>query len=179
MSAQPRPFGLMAEFDAVEPFLEACEKIRDAGFKRWDAHAPYPVHGLNDAMGIKHTRLPLLVLGAGLTGGSVGMGLQWWMNSHNYPLVISGKPLFGIPANIPIVFELTILFAAITAFVGMLAMNNLPLWYHPVFTSERFKRATSDRFFIVIESRDPKFDEAKTTAMLTSVGGTSIERVEE
>ncbi len=178
MSAQARPFGLMAEFERVEPFLAACEKVRDAGFKRWDAHAPYPVHGLNDAMGIKHTRLPLLVLGAGLTGGSVGMLLQWWMNSHNYKLVISGKPFFGIPANIPVVFELTILFAALTAFVGMLAMNNLPLWYHPVFTSERFRRATSDRFFIVIESTDPRFDETKTAAMLASAGGANVERVE-
>jgi hypothetical protein len=100
------------------------------------------------------------------------------MNAHNYKLVISGKPFFGIPANIPVVFELTILFAALTAFVGMLAMNNLPLWYHPVFTSERFRRATSDRFFIVIESADPKFDETRTAALLASVGGANVERVE-
>ena len=178
MMTRPRPYGVLAEFDSVESLLKACEQVRDAGFTRWDAHTPFPVHGLNDAMGIRQTKLPLLVLGAGMTGAALGLLLQWWMNAHDYRLVISGKPFFSLPANIPIVFEMTILFSAIAAFVGMLVFNNLPLWHHPVFQSERFRRATADRFFIVIEAGDPKFDEEKTGVYLQSLQGRQVERVE-
>jgi hypothetical protein len=174
-----RLYGLLAEFETVEEIISACEKVRDAGFKKWDAFAPFPVHGLNDAMGIKHTRLPLVVLGSGAVGAGCALLLQWWMDAHNYKFLISGKPFMSLPAFIPITFEITILFGAFAAFIGMLAFNNLPMYYHPLFRSERFRRATSDRFFIAIESGDPLFDEERTTQLLFGAGAHDIERVEE
>jgi len=172
-------WGILAEFQTVDLLLAAAEQVRDAGFKHWDAHAPFPVHGLNDAMGIRQTRLPLLVLGGGLTGGSLALLMQWWMNAVNYKYLISGKPFFSVPANIPIVFELTVLFAALSAFGGMLAFNNLPRFHHPLFRSERFRRTTQDRFFISIEARDPKFKAGPVREFLECLGSTHIELVEE
>lgn len=170
-------YGLLAEFQTVDGVVAAAERVRDAGYQKWDVHTPFPVHGLNDAMGIRSTLLPWIVLLGGLAGGGGAMLLQWWTNAFDYPLIISGKPLFSIPANIPITFELTILLAAITAFVGMLALNGLPQLYHPVFTSERFRRVTTDRFFIVIEAGDPRFDAVQTRALLSSLGASGIEEV--
>jgi hypothetical protein len=178
-AASPRLWGLVVEFETTEAILTAAEKVRDAGFRKWDVHTPFPVHGLNDAMGIRHTRLPLLVLAGGISGAGLGLLMQWWMNAHDYRLMVSGKPYFSIPANIPVMFELTILFSAIAAFIGMLAFNNLPMLYHPIFKSSRFRRATTDRFVIVVEADDPKFDPQRTTAFLESLGGSSVERVEE
>ncbi|HUU82644.1 MAG TPA: DUF3341 domain-containing protein [Phycisphaerae bacterium] len=177
---QPRAlWGCLVEFETVEELLAGAEKVRDAGYTKWDCHTPFPVHGLNDAMGIRPTRLPWLVFGAGVTGAAVGLALQYWTNAVDYPLVISGKPLFSLPANIPVIFELTILFAAITAFVGMLALNNLPQWYHALFHQPRFRRVTADRFMISVEARDPKFDPAETRALLESLGGSDVELVED
>jgi hypothetical protein len=117
------------------------------------------------------------VFGAGLTGATVGLALQWWTNAVNYPFLISGKPYFSLPANIPVTFELTILFSAITAFVGMLVLNGLPTWYRALFRSPRFRRATADRFFICIEALDPKFDRRGTKTFLESLGGSAVEEV--
>jgi len=178
-SREPSPFGLAARFDSVDTFLKACERVRDAGYRRWDAYAPYPVHGLNDAMGIRHTRLPLVVLGAGITGAGGALLLQWWMNAHNYPVIVSGKPFFSLPANIPIMFELTILLSALATFIGMLAFNNLPMLHHPVLNSPSFDRVTTDRFLIVIETRDPAFDESRTRALLEAASGAEIAWVED
>jgi hypothetical protein len=178
MSGGARLHGVLAEFPGPKALLEACERVRDAGFVRWDAYAPFPVHGLNEAMGIRPTRLPWLVLGAGVTGCVAGIGLQWWTNAVDYPFLISGKPLFSLPANIPVAFELTILLAAVTAFVGMLAFNGLPRWSHPLFKVERFRRSTTDRFFIAIEAADAKFELEKTEAFLRSLGAVALERVE-
>ena len=172
-------YGLMAEFTTVDEIMHAAEAVRDAGYQNWDCHTPFPVHGLNEAMGLKDTKLPLLVFGAGFTGAMAGLLMQYWMNAVDYPIVISGKPLFSLPANIPVIFELTILFSALTAFGGMIAMNKLPRHSHPLFSSERFRRVTDDRFFVVIEAEDPKFDEASTRSFLESLGGLGIERVEE
>ena len=127
----------------------------------------------------KYTKLPLLVLGGGLTGLGLALLMQWWMNAHNYPLLISGKPIFSLPANIPITFELTILFAALCTFVGMLVFNSLPQYHHPLFQSERFRRATQDRFFITIEASDPKFEEARVRSFLEQLGSVQVERIEE
>jgi hypothetical protein len=176
--APPRLYGLLAEFPGPEALLAACEKVRDAGFRKWDAHTPFPVHGLNDAMGIRSTTLGWLVFGAGLAGAVGGILLQWWTNAVDYPFLISGKPYFSLPANIPVAFELTILLAAVTAFVGMLAFNGLPRFHHPLLRSERFRRATSDRFFVSIEAADPLFEAARTEAFLRSIGGTDVESVE-
>ena len=172
-------WGYLAEFDSVEALLPAAERVRDAGFTRWDTHTPFPVHGLNDAMGVKATKLPWLVFVAGCTGALVGVLLQWWTNAVDYPVIISGKPFWSVPANIPVAFELTILFAAITTFVGMLAFNDLPRWYHALFRVRRFRRVTADRFFISIEAGDPRFDAVQTPALLESLGALHVEAVRE
>ena len=174
----PGLYGLLAEFPDPTALLAACEKVRDAGFRKWDAHAPFPVHGLNDAMGLESTKLPWLVLGGGVAGAAGGVLLQWWTNAFDYPFLISGKPYWSLPANIPVAFELTILLASVAAFVGMLAFNGLPRFSHPLLRNERFRRATQDRFFISIEASDPKFDPEETEAFLRSLGGAFVERVE-
>jgi hypothetical protein len=174
-----RLWGYLVEFERPEALLDAAEKVRDAGYTKWDAHTPFPVHGLNDAMGLRPTRLPLLVFGAGLTGTLTGLGLQWFTNAFDYPMLISGKPMFSLPANIPVMFELTILFAALTAFAGMIVLNGLPEWYHALFSRNRFRRVTADRFFISVEARDPKFLPTRTREFLETLGGTVIEEVQE
>jgi len=170
-------FGLLAEFETVDRLLVAAETIRDAGYTKWDAHTPFVIHGLDAAMGIKPTKLPFLVFGAGLTGTAAGIALQWWTNAVNYPFQISGKPLFSLPANIPVAFETTILFAAISALLGMLAFNRLPQLYHPLLANRRFARATDDRFFISVEAEDPEFDREKTSALLESLSDGTVEEV--
>ena len=177
--ASGRLYGLLTEFESPSALVEAVEQVRDAGFKHWDVHTPFPIHGMDDAMGIRGTQLPWIILGGGLTGLSLSTLMQWWMNAVNYPFHISGKPLFGLPANIPIMFELTVLFSAFAAFFGMWGLNGMPRLYHPLFTNKRFRRATQDRFFIVIEARDPQFDAAKTRAFLASLGGSPVEDVNE
>lgn len=171
--------GLMVEFDSVDALLHGAKRVRDAGYTDWDAYSPFPVHGLDQAMGMKRTRLPLLVFMCGFAGAVTGLILQWWTNAVDYPFIVSGKPLFSLPANIPVIFELTILFAAFGAFFGMIVFNGLPALYHALFTSRRFRRATSDRFFICIEATDPGFDAAATRKLLDSIGGTNIEEVED
>ena len=179
MSAAPPIYGLLAEFPTPDALLSASAAVRDAGFRDWDAHAPFPVHGLNEAMGLKPTRLPWVVLGAGTTGAVAGLLLQWWTNAFDYPYKISGKPFWSVPANIPVTFELTILLSAIAAFVGMLAFNGLPRFHHPLFSRSSFARATADRFFISIEASDPRFDAGRTEAFLRGLHAVSVERVED
>jgi hypothetical protein len=162
----------MVEFEDVDSFVDAAERIRDAGYSLWDAHSPFPIHAVEPAMGLRRTILPFIVLGGGVTGASLGILMQWWMNAYDYPLNISGKPLWSIPANIPVIFELTILLSALSAVFGMLALNKLPELSHPVFSSTRFKRVTTDRFFITVEAQDPVFDHKRTQALLESLGGT-------
>lgn len=171
--------GYLAGFDDVTSLLAAAEKVCEAGYKNWDCHTPFPVHGLNDAMGLRATRLPYFVSACGVIGLSLALLMQWWMNAIDYPFLISGKPLFSLPANIPIIFELTVLLSAFGVFFGMLAFNRLPRYHHPVFSSERFRAATSDKFFISIESSDPKFKEQGTLALLDSLGGYGVERLED
>lgn len=171
-------FGVLAEFPSPAALYHACERVRDAGYTRWDAHSPFPVHGLERAMGLRRSRLPWIILIAGLTGAVLGFGLQWWVHASAYPLVISGKPYFAWPAFIPITFELGVLFGALGAVIGMLAMNRLPMHYHPLFHSKVFERVTDDAFFISIESWDPKFDAAVTRSLLEGLGARSVELVE-
>jgi hypothetical protein len=178
-AAPPKLWGILVEFEDIHGFMVAAARVRDAGYKRWDTHTPFPVHGLNDAMGLKLTKLPLLTLAGGLTGLTGFMFIQWWMNAVDYPIIISGKPMWSIPANIPVAFEGTILLAAICTFLGMLALNNLPMHYHPLLNVKRFKGATTDRFYISIEAADARFDEAETLAFAESLGGDAVERVEE
>ena len=180
IAAEPETtfYGLIASFDKIDEFLAAVVKVREAGFSRWDTHTPFVVHGLDAAMGIKPTKLPFLVFGAGLTGCAAGIGLQWFTNAYDYPFLISGKPIFSLPANIPVAFEMTILFAAISALVGMLAFNGLPQLSHPLHSSRLMKRATDDRFLISIEAADPKFDPINTRELLESLEPLQVEAVE-
>ncbi|MGC4093657.1 MAG: DUF3341 domain-containing protein [Polyangiaceae bacterium] len=165
-SGPPPLHGLLAEYESPWDLVEASKKVRDAGYKRWDTYTPFPVHGIDGAMGIKMTILPWLVLGAALTGLGTAIWLQWWTNAVDYPWLISGKPFWSIPANVPIMFELTVLFSALTTLGGMLVLNGLPLPSHPLDLKERFARATDDRFFLLIEAADPKFDAKQTRSLL-------------
>jgi mono/diheme cytochrome c family protein len=179
MSDNTKQFAVLAEYETVDEILSAAAQVRDAGYTKWDCYTPMPVHGLDDAMGIKQTPLPWFTLCAGLTGGSLGVLMQWWMNAVDYPFITSGKPDWSLPANIPIVFELTILFSALTTFFAMWVMNNLPRWYNPLSHVERFARATDDRFFLAIETTDPQFDAASAEALLKQTGAHVIEPVED
>ena len=190
-AAAPRPklYGVLAEFHDPASLLHAAEKVRDAGYRWWDCHTPFPVHGLDKAMGIQRTILPLLVFGAGLTGTTVGFILQAFTNASSlsiwalvwvtgYPFLISGKPMLSLPAFIPVMFELTILLAATSCVGLMLLLNGLPWLSHPLLANKRFLRATDDRFFIVIQSRDPRFFRSRTEEFLKSLGAKAVEAVE-
>jgi len=173
----PRLWGYLVEFETPEALVAAARRMREAGMTRWDAHSPFPVHGLDEAMGLPRTRLPWVVFVGGLVGGCCGLLLQWWMNAVDYPYLVSGKPFFSLPASIPVMFELTILFSAFGAFFGMLAANGLPLPYHAVMTSPRFHRATADRFFISIEANDPRLDGADAKQLIESLAGGRAEEI--
>ena len=150
--------GIVAEYTSVDTLLEACRRIRDAGYVKTDAFTPFPVHGIDKALGIKPSILPWIVLGAGLTGTVTALVMQIWMNAIDYPYIISGKPYLSLPAFIPVAFELTVLFASFGAFFGMWALNGLPRFSNPVFTDPRFDRVTDDRFFLYVDSEDDRFD---------------------
>lgn len=169
--------GTYAEFDAVDPLLAACARIRDAGYTKTDAYTPFPVHGIEKALGIKPTVLPWISLVAGLTGTTIALVMQVWMNTIDYPYIISGKPFFSMPAFIPVSFELTILLASFGAFFGMLALNGLPKLSNPLFNSPRFDRATDDKFFLYIDAKDPRFDHAGVTRLLGELGGEHVHDV--
>jgi hypothetical protein len=167
----------LAEYESAGACVHAAEKLRDAGYAAFDAHTPFPVHGMDQAMGLPDSRLGWLVLPAGITGVSLGFLMIWWMNGVDYPLIIGGKPAFSIPSMVPILFELTILFSALTAVFGMFGLNQLPRHHHPIFNSDRFASATDDKFFISVESSDPKFNLEKTKKLLEATHPTNIELV--
>ncbi len=171
-------YGILAQFATPAALYHACERVRDAGFTRWDAHTPFPVHGLEGAMGIRRSPLPWIVLVTGLTGAALGFVLQWWVHTTAYPLVISGKPYNSWPAFIPITFELGVLFASLGAVFGMLGLNRLPMHHHPLFRSKVFESVTDNAFFISIESWDPRFDPTATRTLLESLGAQSVELLE-
>ncbi len=175
----PADWGLLAEYATPAAIYEACEKVRDAGYRRWDSYTPFPVHGLDKAMGLPPSRIPFIVAAAGFLGAGAGMLLQYYTSVVDYPWVVSGKPYFSWPAFLPITFELGVLFGAFGAVLGMLGSNRLPQLYHSLFHSKRFERATDDKFFIGIEATDPKFDLEKTAAFLREIGATHVERVKE
>ena len=180
--SEPEPVelvGLMAEYPTVDAVMSAAAKVRKAGFTRWDVHAPFPIHGIDAVMGTRPTILPWLVLGGGLSGLVGGLGLQWFCNAFDYPMLISGKPFFSLPANVPVMFETTVLAASLTAVFGMLGLNKLPMLYNPLFKSDRFRKVTDDKFFIVLDASDRRFDEAHATQLLTEAGATVVERVED
>ncbi len=170
-------YGVLAEYDSPHALYAACVRVREEGYTRWDAFSPFPIHGIDAAMGLRRSKIPWLVFACGMVGAAGAMLLQGWTSAVDYPLVISGKPFFSWPAFVPITFELGVLAAAAAAFFGMLACNQLPTLHHPVFYSRRFERATDDRFFVWIESWDPKFDATRTQAFLASLGAVHVELV--
>lgn len=174
-----RPAVYLAEFDKPDDVLHAAEKVRDAGYKKWDVHTPYPVHGMDAAMGMGDSRLGWIVFIMALTGLTAGAALITYTNGIDYPLIIGGKPPISLPSMVPVCFELTILFSALGCFFGMLGLNQLPRHNHPVFESERFKGFSTDKFFISVEAADPQFDVAHTRRFLESLHPTYVELVEE
>jgi hypothetical protein len=163
-----RLHGLMAEFDSPTALVEAATKARLAGYRSMDAYSPIPIEELDEALDLRRTRLPLLVLLGGIIGGLGGFGLQVWASAVAYPMNVGGRPIISWPQFIPVMFETTVLGAALTAFFGMWALNKLPQPYHPVFNVDAFTRASTDRFFLVIETADPRFDRTSTWNFLES-----------
>lgn len=169
--------GILAEYGDVTALVKASRVVRDAGYSRWDTYTPFPVHGIEKAMGIRMTRLPWIVLVCALTGLGLAIWMQWWMNAVDYPYISSGKPMWSIPANVPVYFELSVLFSAFASLISMLLLNNLPQPSHPLDLKERFAKATDDRFFLYIEAADPKFDDRDTRAMLQKTAAADVQDV--
>lgn len=176
-NADRKVYGLLARFEDPTGLLAAAHKAREAGYKRFDCHSPFPIHGMDEAMGMKRSPLGFLIGIMGLIG-LVGITiLIWWISTVGYPLVISGKPLFSYQAFVPVIFAVTILFAALTATFGMMGLNRLPKLFHPLFSSRQFNRVADDGFFISIEAEDQDFSIDKTTSFLQSIGGKDVEVV--
>lgn len=173
-----KPYGILAEYDSPRAIYHACEEIRDAGYRRFDSFTPFPVHGLDKAMGLGPSYLPWLVLVAGISGVSLALLLMIWTSAYDLPLNIGGKPTWSIPAFIPVAFEVTVLFSGLTAVFGMMALNGLPKYNHPLFEIERFAKVTDDTFFVLIEAKDRHFDIDRVTDFLRKTGAKSTVVVE-
>ena len=184
--------GLLAEFDDPGALVHAVEGLREKGYTELDTFSPFPIHGMDRAMGLPVSKLGFMVFVGGLTGSLLGVFLQWWTGAgpqpdwfpgwatslQGYPINISNKPLFAWESSVPIIFELTILLSALTAVGGMLALNGLPKPYNPLFHSDRFGRATDDAFFLHVSGRDGAFDRATTAADLRGLGASEVEYVD-
>jgi len=170
-------YGIVAEYDTPAAVYHAAEKVRDAGFKAWDLHSPFPMHGAEHAMGFERTKLPLIVGAVALSGAAAGYLMQWWMSAVAYPVNVQGKPPGAWEPFVPITFEVGVLSAAFTALFGMLAMNGLPRFHHPLFKSERFLAASDDKFFIAIEAQDEKFNPDGVRRLLESTGASRVDTI--
>ncbi len=176
--ATPTLYGLLAEFHDPTALVRAARQTVGAGYRHVDAFTPFPIHGLDEALQFRDRRLPAIVLAGGVVGAATGFGLQTWIHTVAYPMNYGGKPYFAWPAFIPVTFELMVLFAGIAAVVGLLWLNGLPMPYHPVFNAPRFALASRDRFFLLVEASDPKFDRAATRAFLESLGAYEVVELE-
>lgn len=172
--------GIIAEFDSAAALYHAAEKIRDAGWKRWDVHSPFPIHGMDEAMGLGRSPIGYIVFCGGALGTLTALGLQWFTAIFDYPLIVHGKPtnLIGtLPAFFPVMFELTILFSAFTSIISLMIFTGLPRWHHPLLGHDPFKKCSDDGFFAVIEARDPQFTREAAEEILAAAGGKNISEV--
>lgn len=174
---RPPIHGLMAEFDSPTELVQAARRAHDEGYRKMDAYTPFPIEELSDAIGFRHTRLPLVVLIGGIVGCLGGYGLQYWVSAIEYPLNVGGRPYNSWPSFIPVTFETTVLVAAVSAVLGMLALNGLPMPYHPVFNVKSFALASKDKFFLCIEAEDPMYDRAATEHFLKTLRPREIAEV--
>ncbi len=172
-------YGLLAEFDTTTEIVVAAEKVRDAGFTETDAFSPFPIHEMDEALGIKRSILPYVVFAGGIAGLILGLGLQYYTHVIDYPIIVGGRPHFSLPAFVPPAYEMTILLAGFAAVFGMLFMNGLPKPYHPVFNVPRFNLATREKFFLLIKADDPKYDYEETKAFLESLDPQEVFDVDE
>jgi len=172
-------YGIMAEFDTATEMVDAARMIRDAGYTKTDAFSPFPLHEIDEALGIKRSILPYLIFAGGITGLLTGLGLEYYVHVFDWQIIVGGRPAFSLPSFVPPAFEMTILFSAFTAVFGMLFLNGLPSPYHPVFNVPRFALATREKFFLIIESIDPKYNYAETRSFMESLGGQEVFDVEE
>jgi len=173
-----RPYGLIAAFDSTPDLYRACEQVRDAGFTKWDAITPFPVHGLDAAMGVRRSKVPRISLCGGITGFVTGMTMIWFTDAFDYPIVVGGKPFFSPLFAFPVSYELTILFTAFATIIGMFVINGLPMHYHPVQKAPQLTRLLDDRLHIVIEAADPRYSAAATREFLAKIGGRDIAELE-
>lgn len=171
--------GLVAVFDHPGEILHAAEKVRDAGFKRWDVITPFPIHGMDQAMGMGRSKVPFFAFIGGTCGFFGGMLMIAWMNAIDFPLVVHGKPFFSPFVAFPVSYELTILLASFGSIIGMFLLNKLPMHYHPVLKWDKAHYGSDDKFLLIVEAADPKFDGKRTREMLASLGGTEIEELED
>jgi hypothetical protein len=172
-------WGLLAQYENPHDVYHACEKVRDAGYENWDACVPFPVHGLDKAMGLKPSKLPLVVLSCGILGSSLILLFELWAMGNAYPFIVGGKPLFSLPAFVPVWYEITVLSSCLGAFFGNWILNGLPRPHHPAFASKAFARVTDDKFFIMIEAADSKFELEQTQAFLSACGASHVETLED
>ena len=177
--ADNKTFGLAADFENPSVLMKAVEKCRDEGFKSWDVITPFPVHGIEDAMGLKRSKVPYFTFIGGAIGFITGTIMAWYMNAFDYPLIVGGKPLFSPIFPFPVMYELTILLAALSTIAGMFILNGLPRHYHPVMKAKNFAATTDDTMRITIEAADPLYESAKTRAFLEEIGGTNIQELED
>ncbi len=172
-------YGLLAEFSNPGTLMHAAEAAREEGYTHFDTHSPFPIHGMDGAMGLGQSKVgPVVFVGAAM-GCAAGLLLQWWTNAYDYPINISGKPFFALEPSVPITFEVTILLSAVTALIAMLAFNGLPRPYNPLFYSENFQRASDDAFFLHIAASDEEFDADETRSFLEGLGGINVELIED
>ena len=172
-------YGLLAEFDTPTQLVNAARKVREAGYKKTDAFSPFPLHEIDEALGIKRSILPFMVFGGGLIGLLTGIGLQYFVHVFDYPIIVGGRPFFSLPSFIPVSYELTILLAAFTAVFGMIALNGLPQPYHPVFNVPRFALASREKFFLLIETKDAQFDYEQTRNFMQTLNAQEVFDVSE
>lgn len=179
MAGKTPIYGVLAEFETAADILHAAERVRDAGFQRWDVFTPFPIHGMDKAMGMRNSRVGWFAFAGGVVGYACGMLMIWWMNAADYRIVVGGKPFFSPFSAFPPSYELTILLGAFGAILGMLFLNRLPRLHHPLLKHGRFALASHDRFFILIETGDPKYSPADTRRLLEAAGSKHIEEVTE